>query len=109
MPSAHPELLALLRDCKEVPEDASRLVLADWLEDRGEMTRARLVRLQCQAARMPIRQQRHQRTHQRIQALVEACGPWLRPLRQAGLEVTVERGLLSVNAALGAVNDAEVR
>jgi len=45
-----PGLLALLRACKDRPEDdATRLVLADWLEDKGgeaDRARAELIRLQ---------------------------------------------------------------
>jgi uncharacterized protein (TIGR02996 family) len=43
-----PEVLALLRTCKEaLDDDAPRLVLADWLEEAGEADRAELIRLQC--------------------------------------------------------------
>src|SRR5262245_40961269 len=45
---AHPaDLLALLQACKDEPtDDQPRLVLADWLEERGEQDRAEVVRLQ---------------------------------------------------------------
>ncbi len=43
---------ALLQESKERPEDDTpRLVLADWLEERGETARAQLIRLQCRAGR----------------------------------------------------------
>ena len=42
-----PELSALLRACKDEPEDdAPRLVLADWLEEHGDEQRARFIRRQ---------------------------------------------------------------
>jgi uncharacterized protein (TIGR02996 family) len=53
-PASHPHLLALLRRCKEAPEDdAPRLVLADWLEDSGDAARAGFVRLQLRLAHQP--------------------------------------------------------
>jgi uncharacterized protein (TIGR02996 family) len=51
-PPARPELLALLQDAREHPDDVSRrLVLADWLEDHGgeaDVARAELIRIQCE-------------------------------------------------------------
>jgi uncharacterized protein (TIGR02996 family) len=108
--TAHPQLLALLHACKEEPEeDAPRLVLSDWLEEQGETIRAQLIRLQCRAARMSHRERQHQRTEQRIKALVRKCEAWLHPLREAGLAVTVFRGLLDVATVLDVSNQAEVR
>ena len=47
----HPQLLSLLEAARQAPEDDSpRLVLADWLEDRGDGVRAEFIRLQCQLA-----------------------------------------------------------
>ena len=41
------ELSALLRACKDEPEDdAPRLVLADWLQERGQLERAEYIRNQ---------------------------------------------------------------
>ena len=52
-----PEVLALLADCKEHPEeDGLRLILADWLEENGsppDQARAELIRCQVQLARLP--------------------------------------------------------
>jgi uncharacterized protein (TIGR02996 family) len=50
--SARPDVLALLRECKQRPwDDAPRLVLADWLEEHGEnkaeLGLAELIRLSC--------------------------------------------------------------
>jgi uncharacterized protein (TIGR02996 family) len=50
--SARPDVLALLRECKQRPwDDPPRLVLADWLEEHGEnkaeVGLAELIRLGC--------------------------------------------------------------
>src|SRR5262245_50340257 len=45
------ELARLLAAVKEdSDEDAPRLVLADWLEERGESDRAEFIRVQCRLA-----------------------------------------------------------
>src|ERR1051325_120601 len=54
--SAHrpprPEVLAFLQDIKQNPDDdAPRLILADWLDERGEEDRARFLRAQVELAR----------------------------------------------------------
>src|SRR5438046_30326 len=54
MDNERPELLALLQACKEEPEEAPRLVLADWLEEHGAAAPGQLIRLQCRAARMSL-------------------------------------------------------
>jgi uncharacterized protein (TIGR02996 family) len=96
----HPELLGLLRACKEEPNnDAPRLILADWLDEHGDTTRGRLVRLQCLAARMSHRERKHQRTEERARVLAEKCSAWLRPLNEANLSPVFQRGLLHVTAA----------
>ena len=47
----HPDFKAGLAACRAAPdEDAPRLVLADWLEERGESGRAEFVRVQCELA-----------------------------------------------------------
>jgi uncharacterized protein (TIGR02996 family) len=51
-----PQVLALLEESKESPEDAPRLVLADWLEEHGDRfdaLRAELIRVGCRAASLP--------------------------------------------------------
>ena len=48
-----PELRALLAECRANPaEDLPRLVLADWLDERGEADRAQFIRLQLELAGM---------------------------------------------------------
>lgn len=48
----HPEYLAQLAGIIAMPEDdLPRLVLADWLEERGESQRAEFIRVQCELAK----------------------------------------------------------
>jgi uncharacterized protein (TIGR02996 family) len=101
MSAGRPELLGLLRACKERPEeDGPRLVLSDWLEDSGETTLAALIRLQCQAPRLTVRQRRHQRVDQRVRALELKCAKWLQPLSESEIKISFVRGLLRVNVLL---------
>ena len=45
--SVPPELVRLLAACKDEPlSDEPRLVVADWLEEHGDVDRAEFVRLQ---------------------------------------------------------------
>ena len=55
----HPdELRSLLAGCHEAPDDdAPRLVLADWLEERDD-PRGTFMRLQCQLEAMPAMERR---------------------------------------------------
>ncbi len=107
-----PELEALLRGCKEAPEDDQpRHVLADWLEEHGEADRAELVRLQL---RLPL--------DEGALGPARFAGPdpdeaevvgrawelwrrhraaWLGPLAEAGLNVRCRRGLLAVRVGMG--------
>lgn len=51
-PYEHPEYVALLAAVRATPDDdLPRLVLADWLEERGEWERAEFVRVQCELGR----------------------------------------------------------
>jgi uncharacterized protein (TIGR02996 family) len=94
---ARPELLALLANVLARPEDAPRLVLADWLEEHGspeEVARAELIRLQCAASPGAP-------SERETQLLQQYRSAWLAPYR--GLEPhreDVQRGLvrLGVNA-----------
>jgi uncharacterized protein (TIGR02996 family) len=69
-----PELLGLLRACKDAPDDdAPRLVLADWLEERNGPTdadRAALIRVQCHRARMKEGSAEHKALVSREQELI---------------------------------------
>src|SRR4051794_15056639 len=89
-----PEALALLRAARERPEDDSpRLVLADWLEERGDDPRAAFLRLQCHiSCNVAVTDEVGR---DRVAELVARFGGgWLGPLwRHGGLW---HRGLLSV-------------
>src|SRR5262249_51258581 len=94
-------LLALLRQAKEEPhDDGPRLVLADYLEDRGDLARAEFIRLQCRVARPLANDDDSERNERarRSELLHDRHGGawlgslwrwWLSPLRW-------HRGLLSV-------------
>ena len=50
--TSQPELLAMLRNIKDDPEeDAPRLALADWLQERGD-PRGEFIRAQVEATRL---------------------------------------------------------
>src|SRR4051794_39116659 len=54
-----PGILPLLRDIAQEPDEVRlRLVLADWLEDVGEVRRAEHVRVECQMQSMPTGRRR---------------------------------------------------
>jgi uncharacterized protein (TIGR02996 family) len=83
--NARPEVLALLADAREHPEeDAPRLVLADWLEENGDdsdRTRAEFIRLQCRCARLPATDPRYAEMMWRAAELPrEHAWAWLAPL-----------------------------
>jgi uncharacterized protein (TIGR02996 family) len=90
------ELLAFLACAKERPEDdAPRLVLADWLEERGDpvlTARAEFLRLQCQGPRTPLGRARQG------ELLGHFADTWLGPLRLFVRGWSGSRGLLQVGA-----------
>lgn len=50
----NPDYRALLRGICEQPEnDTRRLAAADWLDERGDASRAEFIRAQCELTRMP--------------------------------------------------------
>lgn len=64
---------ALLRLICENPEDDTvRLVFADWLQENGDEPRAEFIRLQCQAARLPVVSSARQHKQNRINHLLRA-------------------------------------
>src|SRR5215469_14182128 len=92
------ELLALLRAAKADPEDdAPRLVLADWLDERGDPARAELVRLQVARDRLAPYDPRRRELEDRED---ELTGPgidaWLASLRPSVTGRGYERGLLKL-------------
>jgi uncharacterized protein (TIGR02996 family) len=94
-----PELLALLRDAREhLDEDAPRLILADWLDDRNEPAdhdRAELIRVQLELARMPERDRPWSPLQLRqAQLLAQHENAWLAPIRELADSWEWDRGLL---------------
>src|SRR4051795_7116192 len=94
----HPQVLALLLSAKESPEDdAPRLVLADWLEDHGEVDRAEFIRAQLRLAPGAGETDATCRTlRQRSAQLLQGNGDcWLGPLWRYWLAPSCwHRGLL---------------
>src|SRR5262245_10829405 len=83
----HPELLNLLRACKDDPaDDQPRLVLADWLEEHGQAGRAEFVRVQCRWAGLDWYAPEVPELEARQAELLRADGDgWLAPARALGL------------------------
>jgi uncharacterized protein (TIGR02996 family) len=93
-----PEVLGLLGEAKDRPEDTPRLVLADWLEEHGatpaERARAEFIRVQCARAcqqgddrALRRRETALRRRHQR---------EWLGPLYKLTEHDEFRRGLLHI-------------
>jgi uncharacterized protein (TIGR02996 family) len=111
-----PELTALLRSVKEQPDDdLPRLVLADWLEEQGELPRAEFVRVQCRLARLPDDHPDVPALARREHELLAAhAARWVGGLKRFTRFSTFERGLLfldipSVDAFLHQRGQAERR
>jgi uncharacterized protein (TIGR02996 family) len=93
-----PDLDGLLRACQDAPaDDAPRLVLADWLEERGgpnDDVLAELIRVQCRRARLKEETPEHKALVSREQELLGGHrGALLGPLGAYG---HLWRGLLDV-------------
>jgi uncharacterized protein (TIGR02996 family) len=90
------ELLAFLAAAKERPDDhVPRLVLADWLEERGDpvlTAHAEFLRLQCQGP-FTLRGRARQ-----AELLGDFADAWLGPLRPLVHSWIGKRGLLQVGA-----------
>jgi uncharacterized protein (TIGR02996 family) len=75
---------AFLQDIIEHPDDAPRLVFADWLDERGgpdDADRAEFIRLQCELARLAEEGPGRPAREAREQELLTAHGKrWLGPL-----------------------------
>jgi len=91
-----PEVLALLADAKDDPADLPRLLLADWLDDRGEAGRAEFVRSQCLRATLDDSDPRQDELRRRERELLERHeADWLGPILGLPLEGwSWRRGLL---------------
>jgi uncharacterized protein (TIGR02996 family) len=101
-----PEVLALLRACKEDPEDdAPRLVLADWLEEHGgpaDAARAEFIRMQCELARLDEEDPRRGELQGREWELNgQHAATWLGPMAGQVRCFAFERGLVWVFNLLG--------
>jgi uncharacterized protein (TIGR02996 family) len=98
--SSQPQVLALLREARERPEDdGPRLVLADWLDEHGDPDRAEFIRLQVRCAPGSVldADQRSRLQHRVRELLDRHGGAWLGPLWRFWLSpVNWHRGLLSV-------------
>jgi uncharacterized protein (TIGR02996 family) len=96
-----PELLALLRACKQAPDDDTpRLILADWLEDNGRVAHGQLMRLQVRAARMSLAECLAADTERQTRVLAAGCTLFLDQLQEAGVTARFRRGLLAVSPPL---------
>jgi uncharacterized protein (TIGR02996 family) len=99
--NGHPQVLEMLQDAKEHPEqDGPRLVLADWLEDHGDQDRADFIRCQCllAVAASELAEGQRRETEDRCEHLLDQHGGgWIGPLwREWCSTLAWHRGLLSV-------------
>src|SRR5262245_61426555 len=95
-PPPRPEVLGLLAECKDRPEeDAPRLILADYLEERGDV-RGTFVRLQVEAARLRADDPRRAECERQEEELSQRhLWYWLGPLvKLKGRELSWSRGLI---------------
>jgi uncharacterized protein (TIGR02996 family) len=91
---------AFRRDvCEHPDDDTSRLVYADWLDERGnpgDTERAEFIRAQCAAARLPQGDPRRRALETRANQLLPAQEQrWQQELREVGVELrslSFERG-----------------
>jgi uncharacterized protein (TIGR02996 family) len=92
MRSARPFLAAI----RESPDDdTSRLVFADWLDERGESARAEFIRVQCELAKLPTFSPRYPGLHLRqLELLAEHEAEWLGEWADRLVRWEFRRGLL---------------
>jgi len=103
VPSGRPEVLALLAECKDRPnDDTPRLILADFLEDSplaADRARGQFIRLQCRLARMTRSDPERPAVQAGIRQLrAQYEVDWVEPLLVEDLitDWTWDRGLLAV-------------
>jgi uncharacterized protein (TIGR02996 family) len=91
-----PEFKALLRAAKEQPgDDLPRLVLADWLEEQGNLSRAEFIRVQVRLARLAAIHPDQPALKRRERELLAAhAGRWVDGLMRFTHYSSFERGLL---------------
>src|SRR5687767_8307695 len=76
-------------------DDATRLVFADWLEERGEVARAAFIRAACEAARKrPGTRRRAEPLDRAEDLLAEHEADWLGEWRDRLLDWEFRRGFL---------------
>jgi uncharacterized protein (TIGR02996 family) len=93
-------LRSLLAACKEDPDDAPRLVLADWLTEYGEEARGELLRVQCALASLDERAPDRPRLLEQEAELLRAHrSAWLGPLADLRGKWSFRRGLLTFRFA----------
>src|SRR5262245_57924927 len=91
-----PEVLAFLQAIKENPDDdAPRLVLADWLEERGDL-RGEFVRLQCQRAQREREGVAVRPDRRETKLLEKHKAEWLGLLAEKGISTEFHGGLVTV-------------
>lgn len=93
---SHPEWPLLIANIAARPDDdATRLVVADWLDDHGDPARAEFIRVQIELARTddPARRRMLFRVMDELEFAHE--GAWLGPWRLRLLDWIFERGFLS--------------
>jgi uncharacterized protein (TIGR02996 family) len=99
-PPTSPELLGLLRACKDAPaDDAPLLVLADWLEERNGPTdaaRAELIRVQCRLAHADVPNKKELEATE-SQLIRQHRNAWTGPLNY---DASFKRGLLHFRPAV---------
>jgi uncharacterized protein (TIGR02996 family) len=87
-------VLAFLTDSKLHPDDDTpRLVLADWLEERGD-ERGTFVRLQCQRAARGVDEEADEPAGQEAELLRRHRQAWLGMLAEKGIRTEFSRGLV---------------
>jgi uncharacterized protein (TIGR02996 family) len=89
---------ALLKAAYASHDDAERLVLADWLEQHGEVARAQVIHLQCELARTAPHDRRRQELAWEIEAVLAELGDaWTKdlPAIDGVTWLALERGLPS--------------
>jgi uncharacterized protein (TIGR02996 family) len=79
---------------REPKDDTPRLILADCLEELGQADRARLIRVQCEAARLPARSGRRKTLRAEEKGLLRAVRPLFDPMPSGITEVEMVRGFL---------------
>jgi uncharacterized protein (TIGR02996 family) len=94
------QVRAFLRDIKErLEDDVPRLILADWLEERGD-PRGGLVRVQVELARRGDLGAEGRALRERERGLLALhAAAWLGPLRDVASRWEMERGLVRLEAS----------